>query len=243
MHQTQRARTARGFTLIEMLTAMFVLGVVLTLTVSEFTYAIANFRWTNAHLDAETQARVAMARINDLMKMGTPDILNSNCIKDELKCSVIEPAAPLQNSTDGNSSISFYEVTNSTADAGHLSPSMTVDASGNPLPTYDVVTVLYQPPDLIECTTTVAAFEANPSQPCLNVGVQTIAYDVTAFGITPLGCGAAGSCDSLVGSVQIDLQTTNNTSQAVASSTSGQTAESAYVSNTLYFSSWKGFGH
>ena len=243
MHQSQRARTARGFTLIEMLTAMFVLGVVLTMTVTEFSYAIANFRWTNSHLDAETQARVAMARINDLMKMGTPNILDNTCITDELKCTVIEKAAPLINSTDGNTSISFYEVTNNTADGGHLSPSMNHDASGDPEPTYNVVTVLYQPPDLVECTTSVAAFEANPTQPCLNVSVQTIAFDVTAFGITPLGCGALPNCAAKVGSVQVDLQTTNNTNQAVASSTSGQTANSAFVSNTLYFSSWKGFGH
>jgi prepilin-type N-terminal cleavage/methylation domain-containing protein len=242
MQQSQRARTARGFTLIEMLTAMFVLGIVLTLTVSEFTYAIANFRWTNAHLDAETQARVAMARINDLMKMGTPDILTTQCAKQNT-CSVIDVNAKLQNGTDANTSISFYEVTNNTADVGHLSPTMLTNASGEPQPSYNVVTILYQPPNLVECVQTQANFDANPTQPCLNVGVQTIAYDVTAFGITPLGCGAALTCDSLVGSVQVDLQTTNNTSQAVASSTSGQTAESAYVSNTLYFSSWKGFDH
>jgi hypothetical protein len=183
--------------------------------------------------------------MNDLMKMGSPDILAPYCVNNALKCSVIEPfASPaLQNTTDGNTSISFYEVTNNSTDPGHLSPTMNVDGSGNPLPNYNVVTILYQPPNLIECVQTQQNFDANPSQPCLNVGVQTIATAVTAFGITPLGCGAALTCDAQVASVQVDLQTTNNTNQGVASSTSGQTAESAYVSNTLYFSAKKGFPH
>jgi len=240
-----------------MLVAMTILGIVLGLTVAEFTAAIQNFRFEDAHLDAETQGRIAMARINDATKMATPDIVDNSCSQLNT-CSVI-PASNgngLVNSVDGNTAVSFYVVTSDAGASGHLSKSMPTNPSHEPLPVYNVETVFYNPPNLLqECTETLAEYNAEPNPlttPCQNstTGTQTIVHNVDGaanvpFGVTPLGCNVTDtSCSDKVLGLQIDLSIVNQANQIVGntgSSTSGGVAEHAYVSNEIYFSSWKAF--
>jgi prepilin-type N-terminal cleavage/methylation domain-containing protein len=255
MKHKQSSQSGRAFTLIEMLFAMTILGIVLGLTVAEFTAAIQNFRFEDAHLDAETQGRIAMARINDAVKMATPDIVDSLCSQGNT-CSIIPVAGALQNSTDANTAVSFYVVTSDAGTSGHLSKSMPTNGSHEPLPVYNVETVFYNPPNLLqECTETLTQYNAEPNPltaPCQNStsGTQTIVHNVDGganvpFGVTPLGCPVTDtSCSDQVLGLQIDISIVNQANQVVGntgSSTSGGVAEHAYVSNEIYFSSWKAF--
>lgn len=261
MHLKRIARSGRAFSLIEMMFAMTILGIVLGLTVAEFTAAIQNFRFEDAHLDAETQGRIAMARINDLMKMATPDIEDNGC--SQLNTCTIIPSSNsndhpgLNNTTDGNTAVSFYEVTPNTGDIGHLSQSMNTDGSHQPIPSYNVVTVFYNPPNLLqECVESVAQYNNEPhpaTAPCQNAPnpPQTIIHNVDGganvpFGVTPLGCAAANQyCSDDALGLQVDISIVNQATQATGtsggSSTSGGVAEHAYVSNEIYFSAWKAF--
>jgi prepilin-type N-terminal cleavage/methylation domain-containing protein len=255
MKHRQSSQSGRAFTLIEMLVAMTILGIVLGLTVAEFTAAIQNFRFEDAHLDAETQGRIAMARINDAIKMATPDIGDTNCSQHDT-CSIIPGSVGLQNVTDGNTAVSFYVVTSDAGTSGHLSKSMPTNPSHEPVPTYNVETVFYNPPNLLqECTETLTEYNAEPnpsSAPCQNstTGTQTIVHNVDGaanvpFGVTPLGCNSTDTnCSNEVLGLQIDISIVNQANQVVGntgSSTSGGVAEHAYVSNEIYFSSWKAF--
>ena len=234
---------------------MTILGIVLGLTVAEFTAAIQNFRFQDAHLDAETQARIAMARINDATKMATPDIEDTPCLQSNT-CSVIPGAGALQNVTDGNTAVSFYVVTSDAGTSGHLSKTMPVNGAHEPVPVYNVETIFYNPPNLLqECTETLAQYNSEPNPltvPCQNstTGTQTLIHNVDGaanvpFGVTPLGCNVTDtSCSDKVLGLQIDISVVNQSTQVVGntgSSTSGGVAEHAYVSNEIYFSSWKAF--
>jgi prepilin-type N-terminal cleavage/methylation domain-containing protein len=257
MKQRRNSQSERAFTLIEMLFAMTILAIVLGLTLAEFTAAIQNFRFEDAHLDAETQGRVAMARINDAMKLATPDIEDNACSQLNT-CSVI-PASNgpgLSNSVDGNTAVSFYVVTSNAGTSGHLSKTMPTNGSHEPIPSYNVETVFYNAPNLLqECTETIAQYNAEPNPlttPCQNstTGTQTIVHNVDGsanvpFGVTPLGCQSTDtSCSNEVLGLQIDISIVNQANQVLGntgSSTSGGVAERASVSNEIFFSSWKAF--
>jgi len=242
MRQCRTRKSEHAFTLIEMLFAMTILGIVLGLITLEFTAAIQNFRFSNAHLDAETQARVAMAKVNDVMKMGTPDVNDPPCVANSQKCSVL---ANFLQVASPNGSVSFFEVTDDHSDPGHLSDAgMTLNpGNGEPKPQYEVVTILLDnvKNELDLCRIKDTSFD--PASPCAgSTGTQVLAYDVTNFNVTPIGCPIGNAtCQSETGTLQVDISTTNNTNQNTGSSTSGQTAESAQVTNTLFFSSWKAF--
>jgi prepilin-type N-terminal cleavage/methylation domain-containing protein len=61
---THRGRTgARAFTLVEMVVAMAVMGIIMTLAALEFKYIVFSHLSAESHLTAEQQARVAMAKI------------------------------------------------------------------------------------------------------------------------------------------------------------------------------------
>src|SRR4029077_1367274 len=150
---------------------------------------------------------------------------------DAQKCSVL--AAALQVASP-NGSVSFFEVTSDHSDPGHLSDAgMTVNAKGEPQAQYEVVTLTLDNVNnqLDLCRIKDTSF--NPNAPCAgSTGTQVLAYDVTNFNVTPVGCPVANNtCDWQTGTLQVDITTTNNTNQNTGSSTSGQTAESASVTN------------
>ena len=67
--QTMRGRTeARGFTLIELMVAMSILGLVMTLAVAEFTQAWKHYSKTSVDITGETQARAAMALVTQSLR-------------------------------------------------------------------------------------------------------------------------------------------------------------------------------
>ncbi len=63
----------RGFTLVEALVAMSIMGVILTLAILEFGHVVRHFAKTSADLDAERAARMAMANVTKEMRQAMPD--------------------------------------------------------------------------------------------------------------------------------------------------------------------------
>ncbi|HEY5094277.1 MAG TPA: prepilin-type N-terminal cleavage/methylation domain-containing protein [Candidatus Eremiobacteraceae bacterium] len=59
---------ARGFTLIELMVAMSILGLVMTLAVAEFTQAWKHYSKTTVDITGETQARAAMALVTQSLR-------------------------------------------------------------------------------------------------------------------------------------------------------------------------------
>jgi prepilin-type N-terminal cleavage/methylation domain-containing protein len=70
--RTMRSRKpARGFTLLEMLVASGILGMVMTLAVSEFTQAWQHYSKTTVDISGETQARSAMALVTQELRQAS----------------------------------------------------------------------------------------------------------------------------------------------------------------------------
>src|SRR5580692_1627616 len=63
----------RGFSLIELMFAMGILGLVLSLTLAEFITAFGHFSFAQTHMDAEMSGRVAMAKVNDVLQLASSD--------------------------------------------------------------------------------------------------------------------------------------------------------------------------
>src|SRR5579872_4308126 len=64
---------SRGFTLLEMLTVVVVVGLVLSMMGLEFYGVVSNTLHTRANMDAETMARLAAAKVNKEMRLAAQD--------------------------------------------------------------------------------------------------------------------------------------------------------------------------
>ncbi|MBC5824548.1 MAG: type II secretion system protein [Candidatus Eremiobacteraeota bacterium] len=64
----------RGFTIVELLIAMGILGLILTLSISEFSLVVRHFSKTSADLDAERSARNMMARVQKEVRQAMPQL-------------------------------------------------------------------------------------------------------------------------------------------------------------------------
>ena len=71
---SRRLRRARAFTAIEILLAMGILALVLTLAISEFALVVRHFHKTSTDLDAERSARNIMARVQKELRQATPPL-------------------------------------------------------------------------------------------------------------------------------------------------------------------------
>ncbi|MDQ2817540.1 MAG: type II secretion system GspH family protein [Candidatus Eremiobacteraeota bacterium] len=81
----------RGFTLIELLIAMGILGLILTLSVSEFSTVVRHFSKTSADLDAERSARNMMARVQKEVRQAMPPFIAG--VSTGFPCSIVVPQA------------------------------------------------------------------------------------------------------------------------------------------------------
>jgi prepilin-type N-terminal cleavage/methylation domain-containing protein len=65
---TRRHILLRGFTLIELMVASTILGLVMTVAVAEFTQAWKHYSKTTADISGETQARIAMSLVTQELR-------------------------------------------------------------------------------------------------------------------------------------------------------------------------------
>lgn len=192
---------SRGFTLVEMLIAMAIMGIVMSFAALEFKDVVFGYLSGESHLSAEQQARVAMAKVDDLSR----------------QASVVDGAAPtppvLQPVRTPGPVLQFTK-------AEDLGPKSMPTPGNMPKPCYDYVTIeleqpagivnpdpSQQPHTLVEQTTPYdptrldcVAPNSTPAPP------RIIARNVASFVVQPIECPPTKSnCQSYSQGYQIDI--------------------------------------
>jgi prepilin-type N-terminal cleavage/methylation domain-containing protein len=126
------ARNSRGraFTLVEMLVAMAVMGIVMSFAALEFRAVVFTYLNADSHLSAEQQARVVVAKVNDLSYQAS--------VVNNLDPLVSPPPAIMQPVNTPGPTLQFTM-------AQCLDPSCLATPSGVPNPCYDVVSIFVAP--------------------------------------------------------------------------------------------------
>jgi prepilin-type N-terminal cleavage/methylation domain-containing protein len=125
-------RTQRGNTLIEMIFAMVILAILMSLAALEVRNIVQERTFVESHLDAEEQARLGMARVGDAVRQASVDMADFG---PNPPPPIVAPAAT------ATAEIVYYQVAS-------LSPkSLKVSSSGKPEPCYNKITIAYQTPE------------------------------------------------------------------------------------------------
>ena len=119
-------RKAQGFTLVEMMVAMAIMGIVMTLAALEFKYVVYGYLFNESHLTAEQQARVAMAKVTNVAHQASVPDSSPNPQASSTPVAILEPL-----STPG-ARLAFTQVAS-------LNPSDMPVVNGDPVPCYNVV--------------------------------------------------------------------------------------------------------
>jgi prepilin-type N-terminal cleavage/methylation domain-containing protein len=219
----------RGFSLIELMFAMGILGLVLSLTLAEFITAFGHFSFAQTHMDAEMAGRVAMAKVNDVLQLASSDhnpadvpaACSTHCMVVANKNDLAWPG-PI-------SDVAVVVTTNDVTDSsGQLSAGMKTVA-GVPEPDYQVVE-LKMDNVLQQITETRTSFK-QWFLGGLPTSTAVLARNVQSFNVTALNWdGAKGFCSGF----QVNIQT-------VGPAQGGRHASVANTSNTVYFTSYAGF--
>ena len=219
----------RGFSLIELMFAMAILGLVLSLTLAEFITAFGHFSFAQTHMDAEMAGRVAMAKVNDVLQLASsdhnpgdvPGACATHCM---VVANTTDPAWP-----GPISDVAIIATTTDPTDtSGQLSPTMNTVAQV-PQPDYQVVELKFDNvlQQIVESRTTFKQWflGGNPTT------TSVIARNVQVFQVTALNWDAAkGFCSGF----QVNIQT-------VGPAQGGRPATVANTSNTVYFTTYAGF--
>jgi len=194
----------RAFTLVEMLVAMAVMGIVMSFAALEFKDVVFTYINVDSHLSAEQQARVALAKVSDLSRQAS--VVNNLNPEMSPTPAVTEPV-----STRGPV-LRFTK-------AQDLSAVSIPTPSGVPNPCYDTVTIfvvpdsavpnsdpIFKPHNLVE---QVAPFDTTRHE-CIS-GTPTqfrlIARNVEDFTVQPVESCDAGSpkCTSYGQGYRLDI--------------------------------------
>jgi len=197
--KSNRNSDRRAFTLFEMLIAMAVMGLVMSFAALEFKAVVFTYLDADSHLSAEQQARVAIAKVNDLSRQAS--VVNDA----NPNPAVIEPA-----STAGPR-LQFTKVDS-------LDPTTMPFLNGAPVPCYDVVTILLspvstsgdpiaQPHNLVAETAPFDSTRPECPKPT-DAGMRLIARNVQDFTVQPVEtCQDTNKCSSYLEGYRIDIST------------------------------------
>jgi len=178
--KAQRNSRRRAFTLVEMLVAMAVMGIVMSFAALEFRAVVFTYLDADSHLSAEQQARVAIAKVNDLSYQAS--------VVNNLDSLVSPPPAIIQPLSTPGPTLEFTK-------AQCLDPSCLATPSGVPNPCYDIVWIfvvpdsalpngnpIFQPHNLVEQTVPfdLSRTECTGSE---QSGVRLIARNVSDFSV------------------------------------------------------------
>ena len=193
MTLSRRSRT-RAFTLVEMCVAMAVMGIVMSLAALEFKAVVFSYLNVDSHLSAEQQARIAIAKVDDLSRQAS--VVNDVQSLASPVPAVIQPAStagPVLQFTRADSlqNIPLFE--------------------GAPNPCYDLVTITLsqakgdvQLHDLVAQTTANDPSRSDCPKPA-EAGVRLIARNVQDFTVQPAEqCPKKDVCSYLQG-YRIDI--------------------------------------
>jgi prepilin-type N-terminal cleavage/methylation domain-containing protein len=219
----------RGFSLIELMFAMGILGLVLSLTLAEFITAFGHFSFAQTHMDAEMAGRVAMAKVNDVLQLASSDQNPNDVAKAcATHCMVVANKATLGPAGTSSDVAIIATTTDVTDSSGQLSPTMNTNA-GVPQPDYQVVelnfdSVLQQ---IIETKTSYKQYFLGG----VPTSTAVLARNVQAFNVTALNWDyGKGFCSGF----QVNIQ-------SVGPAQGGRAASVANTSNTVYFTTYAGF--
>ena len=183
-----RVASSRGFTLVEMLTAAAIIGLILLLIGYEFDAIIAHSLHTQSNRDLETNARFAVNKVTNRLRTATPWVIGTPTpappgVPEQVIINPLPTGLPGATAT----SLQFYRV-----HPGSLSNPAAIPSPGNaPYPPYDIVTIQRSncptPPGVTpspNCLTETAsdAQTGAPSETPLVLANNVIAFQVTATG-------------------------------------------------------------
>ncbi len=172
MKLSRKGSLTRGFTLVEMMTSVFILGLMLLLIGYEFDHTISHLLHTQSKVDVESNARTTMVKIVNGLKAATPDVQVAP-FQVIFRPVTATPVASLQylrvhqGSLDDITSIQFK--------------------GGVPAPPFDLVTVQCKTgcspttPDELEETV------ADDLSPNTILSRRTLGHDVTGFSVANNG--------------------------------------------------------
>ena len=203
--KARRNACRRAFTLVEMLVAMAVMGIVMSFAALEFKAVVFTFLDADTHLSAEQQARVAIAKVNDLSR----------------QASVVDGADPtppvVQPANTAGPTLQFTKVDS-------LDPNTMPFSNGVPTPCYDVVTVELAPVSIsgnpiAQPHNLVAQTEPYPFNPpgckITDAGLRLIARNVEDFSVQPVECTTDINCTGFLQGYRIDISTFDYDDHAV----------------------------
>jgi prepilin-type N-terminal cleavage/methylation domain-containing protein len=217
----------RGFSLIEMMFAMGILGLVLSLTLAEFITAFGHFSFAQTHMDAEMAGRVAMSKVNDVLQLASSDHNPADTTGCSAKCQII--ANKNLFAAGSANDVAIIVTTTDPGDPnGQLSPTMNTVGQA-PRPDYQVVELTYDPikQEILEARSTYSAYFTGGTPSSTSV----LARNVESFIVTPLNWDPNKGFAS---GLQVNIQTSGPAQ-------GGRPASVADTSNTVYFSTYAGF--
>jgi prepilin-type N-terminal cleavage/methylation domain-containing protein len=223
MPNLKAGRLGRGFTLIEMMFAMGILGLVLSLTLAEFITAFGHFSFAQTHMDAEMAGRVAMAKVNDALQLATSDHNPNDVPPCATKCRVVAKLSAM-----GDDIAIIVTTTDPSDTSGQLSPTMQT-VGQIPRPDYQIVELNLDSTkqEIIETRSTYSAFFTGGTP----TSTAVLARNVQTFNVVPLNWDPNKWFAS---GFQVNIQT-------VGPAQGGRLATVANTSNTVYFTSYAGF--
>ncbi len=193
---SSRRSGRRGFTLIEMVTSVFILGLIVLLIGYEFDHTIWHLLHTQSNVDAESNARTALVQVVNGLRAATPDTGGGS--DNNVHEVVLQPTSGVA------SSILEYR----RAQAGSLAIPLAIatnSATGAPQPPFYDVTIQCMSPYPAGFTATPCSAAApqdlvetvaDDTNPTVILGQKAIAHDVSGFSV--LNTGASGADQALL---------------------------------------------
>lgn len=162
-------RHLRGFTTVELLISMSIMGIVLGLAIVEFAMVFNHNSLMQANLSADQNARIVMAKVTNELRQGMPDLTDS-------PTSTTIVTSPLSGSA---STVSFYRVHNG---PGGLYTPVPTDVNNNPVPCYDLVTLAYD--NVAHTITKTVVLQTNSNCSTASTTTSVLARNVMGFTVT-----------------------------------------------------------
>ncbi len=169
----------RGFTTVELLISMAIMGIVLALAVMEFAMVFNHNNLTNANLTAEQNARIAMAKVSNEFRQAMPNETDYTTPPYPM---VVTPTGPPVNVTAAPvTTVQYWKVHNG---PGGLASPVPTNNFGEPVPCYDLVTLSWDP--VAQTITRTATLQTNANCSVASTVTDILAYHVTNFSVQPM---------------------------------------------------------
>ncbi len=163
-----RNRATRGFTLVEMITVVAIIGLILTLLSLEFISVVNSTLHSRANTDAESQARVIMAKIETHMRSAYFDYT-------DFTGSPAPVISPIPGASAGY--VLFYR-----SAPGQLSPAMNTCSDGAPCPQFETVLIQMNPKVSGELDEIITPQPGGAALPATVLGTNVSSFTVSGQG-------------------------------------------------------------